>query len=170
MKNRARDLREQKAIAIETQLCEIEAGVAPHIAEEASAALVRLEAEQKARDEAEARELAKVEAELSSKGEGERMAAVRAVESLKTKIEAEGERAGQLRADRSGLAAKLPTLSPSDAPSKLPPPLGPLVGQLALPADSAWWGKPTLDGWRTLSGAPISEEGGLASRAGCRRS
>jgi chromosome segregation protein len=55
-------------------------------------------------------ELKAVETELSSKGEGERMTAVRAVESLKTRIESERERAGQTQADHQALEAKLPQL------------------------------------------------------------
>jgi hypothetical protein len=70
-------------------------------------------------------------------------------------------------------AAKLPPPPPpSPAPISLPPPpLGTQFGKrLRLPADSAWWGVPTLNGWLKLTGAPISEEGGqqLASQAGQR--
>ena len=67
-------------------------------------------------------------------------------------------------------AAKLPVPPPIDAPASLPPPLTPIADRLPLPPDSAWWGKPTLDGWLGLSGAPISEESGLAlaSAAGVR--
>ena len=43
-----------------------------------------------------------------------------------------------------------------------PPPPNTAFGKKlrGLPADSAWWGVPTLDGWLKLTGAPISEEGG----------
>lgn len=67
-------------------------------------------------------------------------------------------------------AAKLAAPPPCDAPTSLPPPLEPPVPELDIPADSAWWGVPTLKGWLQISGAPISEEGGwqLAEAAAAR--
>ena len=69
-------------------------------------------------------------------------------------------------------AAELPPpLAPAPPPATLPPPPpNTAFGKKlrGLPADSAWWGVPTLDGWLKLTGAPISEEGGqrLAREAG----
>ena len=71
-------------------------------------------------------------------------------------------------------AAELPPpLAAAPPPATLPPPPpNTAFGKKlrGLPADSAWWGVPTLDGWLKLTGAPISEEGGqrLAREAGER--
>ena len=61
-------------------------------------------------------------------------------------------------------AAQLSPPPPHPSPASLPPPLTPaaeLAAALTLPEDSAWWGQATLAGWLSISGAEISEAGGL---------
>ena len=61
-------------------------------------------------------------------------------------------------------AAQLSASPPHPSPASLPPPLTPaaeLAAACSLPEDSAWWGRATLAGWLSISGAEISEAGGL---------
>ena len=50
---------------------------------------------------------------------------------------------------------------PHPAPARLPPPCSTPPETLDIPAESAWWGIPTLNGWLDVTDVPISEIGGL---------